>query len=125
MLVDNYITDKHEKLRHSLAQRKRFQIHYTPTYLSWLIILWAIRSLRSETPDRQNRSLCPSLQQNLSILLMGMNSRLDPLEACTPLFMNLRDITLEFITAIDYGCVVWTYAKLYGGNPDFDLVTEN
>ena len=36
LIVDNYATHKHAKVRLWLAQRTRFQIHYTPTYSSWL-----------------------------------------------------------------------------------------
>ena len=36
LIVDNYCTHKHAKVRAWLAQRPRFHIHYTPTYSSWL-----------------------------------------------------------------------------------------
>src|SRR5947208_12350639 len=36
LVVDNYATHKHGKVRAWLAQRPRFQVHYTPTYSSWL-----------------------------------------------------------------------------------------
>jgi len=36
LIVDNYATHKHPKVRTWLAQRGRFHIHYTPTYSSWL-----------------------------------------------------------------------------------------
>jgi putative transposase len=36
LIVDNYATHKHPKVRTWLAQRPRFQIHYTPTYSSWI-----------------------------------------------------------------------------------------
>jgi putative transposase len=36
LIVDNYATHKHPKVRIWLAQRPRFHIHYTPTYSSWL-----------------------------------------------------------------------------------------
>jgi putative transposase len=36
LIVDNYCTHKHAKVRGWLAQRPRFHIHYTPTYASWL-----------------------------------------------------------------------------------------
>ena len=36
LIVDNYATHKHPKVRTWLAQRHRFHIHYTPTYSSWL-----------------------------------------------------------------------------------------
>ncbi len=36
LVVDNYATHKHEKVRRWLATRPRYQVHYTPTYASWL-----------------------------------------------------------------------------------------
>ena len=36
LVVDNYGTHKHAKVRAWLARRSRFHIHYTPTYSSWL-----------------------------------------------------------------------------------------
>jgi putative transposase len=36
LIVDNYATHKHATIRRWLAARPRFQIHYTPTYSSWL-----------------------------------------------------------------------------------------
>ncbi len=36
LIVDNYATHKHAKVRSWLAQRPRFHVHFTPTYASWL-----------------------------------------------------------------------------------------
>ena len=36
LIVDNYSTHKHDKVKKWLARRPRFHIHYTPTYASWL-----------------------------------------------------------------------------------------
>ena len=36
LIVDNYCTHKHAKVRAWLAQRPRFHVHYIPTYASWL-----------------------------------------------------------------------------------------
>jgi putative transposase len=36
LILDNYATHKHPKVRTWLAQRPRYQVHYTPTYSSWL-----------------------------------------------------------------------------------------
>ena len=36
LVVDNYATHKHEKVRRWLAARPRYHLHYTPTYSSWL-----------------------------------------------------------------------------------------
>ena len=36
LVVDNYCTHKHAKVRRWFAARPRYHIHYTPTYSSWL-----------------------------------------------------------------------------------------
>jgi transposase len=36
LVVDNYSTHKHAKVKLWLAARPRYQLHYTPTYASWL-----------------------------------------------------------------------------------------
>lgn len=36
LIVDNYCTHKHQKVKRWLARRPRYNIHYTPTYSSWL-----------------------------------------------------------------------------------------
>jgi putative transposase len=36
LIVDNYGTHKHPRIKAWLARRARFHIHYTPTYASWL-----------------------------------------------------------------------------------------
>ena len=36
LVGDNYATHKHAKVKAWLAKRPRYQIHYTPTYASWL-----------------------------------------------------------------------------------------
>lgn len=36
LVVDNYATHKHFKVRQWLAARSRYHVHYTPTYSSWL-----------------------------------------------------------------------------------------
>jgi putative transposase len=36
LVVDNYATHKHKKVRNGLAARPRYHVHYTPTYASWL-----------------------------------------------------------------------------------------
>jgi putative transposase len=42
LVVDNYGTHKHAKVRNWLAARPRYHVHYTPTYSSWLnqIEIW-------------------------------------------------------------------------------------
>lgn len=36
LVVDNYVTHKHLKVKRWLAARPRYHIHFTPTYSSWL-----------------------------------------------------------------------------------------
>ena len=36
LVIDNYSTHKHAKVRQWLAARPRYHVHYTPTYSSWL-----------------------------------------------------------------------------------------
>lgn len=36
IIVDNYSTHKHARIRRWLAARPRFHVHFTPTYSSWL-----------------------------------------------------------------------------------------
>jgi len=36
LVVDNYATHKHPKVKRWLAIHPRYQVHYTPTYASWL-----------------------------------------------------------------------------------------
>lgn len=36
LVLDNYATHKHPKVRAWLAERSRFHVHFTPTYASWL-----------------------------------------------------------------------------------------
>jgi putative transposase len=42
LIVDNYATHKHPKVRTWLGLRPRYHVHYTPTYASWLnqVELW-------------------------------------------------------------------------------------
>ena len=36
LIVDNYSTHKHNKVKQWLAKRPRYHVHFTPTYASWL-----------------------------------------------------------------------------------------
>jgi len=36
LIIDNYATHKHAKVRRWLAARPRFHVHFTPTYASWI-----------------------------------------------------------------------------------------
>jgi len=36
LIIDNYATHKHARVRAWLASRPRYHVHFTPTYASWL-----------------------------------------------------------------------------------------
>lgn len=36
LIIDNYCTHKHAKVKEWLARRPRFHLHFTPTYASWI-----------------------------------------------------------------------------------------
>ena len=36
LVIDNYCTHKHTKVKAWIARRPRFHVHYTPTYASWI-----------------------------------------------------------------------------------------
>ena len=36
LIVDNYATHKHPKVKNWLARRPRYHMHYSPTYASWI-----------------------------------------------------------------------------------------
>ena len=36
LIIDNYCTHKHSKVKKWLGQRPRFHVHFTPTYSSWI-----------------------------------------------------------------------------------------
>ncbi len=36
LVMDNYATHKHAKVKRWLAKRPRYHVHFTPTYASWL-----------------------------------------------------------------------------------------
>ena len=63
LIVDNYATHKHEKVRSWLAKHPRFTIHFTPTSASWLNMVE--RFFRDLTVNRLRRSIFKSLDELL------------------------------------------------------------
>jgi transposase len=82
-------TLKHAKVRAWLASRPRFQLHFTPTYSSWLNQVETL--VRTDHPaghpprliqerqgsDRQNQPFRPALQSHLQALRLDCHRRLD------------------------------------------------
>ena len=113
LIVDNYCTHKHAKVRAWLAQRPRFHVQYTPTFASWLnqverwyrfAGLWlrdhhpardpAGQLLQRQGADRQDRAVRGGLQQDQGPVQLDRHSGLNPGEAAATLLTNLRDATL-------------------------------
>jgi hypothetical protein len=114
LVVDNYCTHKHGKVRTWLAQRPRFHVNYTPTYASWLnqverCYRFAGLRLRDHHPasdsarqllqrqgaDRQDRAVRARLQQDQGTVQLNRHGRFNPAEAPATLLANLRDGTLD------------------------------
>ena len=98
LIVDNYATHKHSKVRTWLAQQPRYHIHYTPTYSSWLnqVERWfGLITQRAIPPrllqqrqrfDRKDRLLCPALQSLASTLRLDRYSGFHPGKDLSTLF---------------------------------------
>ena len=106
LIVDNYSTHKHAKVKAWLAARPRWQLHFVPTYSSWLnqverffalITKRAIRrgSFRSvrELIERIDHFVSSS-QRRLQTLHLDCHCRFDPCKDRTTLLSNQRDRTL-------------------------------
>jgi putative transposase len=71
LVVDNYCTHKHAKVRRWIAARPRYHIHYTPTYSSWLnqVEIWfniiTQRAIRRGT-FRSVKKLVEAIEQFVS-----------------------------------------------------------
>jgi transposase len=61
LIVDNYSTHKHEKVRRWLAKHPRFHLHFTPTSASWLNMVE--RFFRDLTVNRLRRGIFKSLAE--------------------------------------------------------------
>lgn len=61
IIVDNYCTHKHEKVREWLDKRPRFHIHFIPTSSSWLNLVE--RFFGKITEDRIRRGIFKSVMQ--------------------------------------------------------------
>ncbi len=59
LIVDNYATHKHPRVKRWLATRARFHVHFTPTYASWLnqVEIWFNRITQRAIPRGTFRSV--------------------------------------------------------------------
>jgi len=61
LIIDNYATHKHPKVREWLDKHPRFHIHFTPTSASWLNMVE--RFFRDLTVERLRRGVFTSVAQ--------------------------------------------------------------
>jgi hypothetical protein len=105
LIVDNYATDKHPKVRTWLAQRPRYHMHFTPTYSSWLnqVERWFGPITQRDSsryvhqrcrPHPENRRFRAALQPFESAFRLDRHCRFDPAEDRPTLFAYFRDTTL-------------------------------
>jgi putative transposase len=79
LVVDNYATHKHPKVRAWLAARPRFHTHYTPTYASWLnqVERW-FAILTSREIRRGSFASAKDLVTRISAFVAAYNARSRP-----------------------------------------------
>lgn len=79
LVVDNYATHKHPKVKAWLAARPRYQVHYTPTYSSWLnqVEIWF--NIITQKAIRRGSFRCvKKLTENIDQFVKTYNSNANP-----------------------------------------------
>jgi transposase len=71
LIVDNYATHKHPKVKRWLARHPRFHVHFTPTSASWLNMVE--RFFRDLTEHRLRRGVFRDVEE----LIMAINQYVD------------------------------------------------
>lgn len=66
LIVDNYATHKHPKVKRWLARHKRFHIHFTPTGASWLNMVE--RFFRDLTQHRLRRGVFRDVEELITAI---------------------------------------------------------
>lgn len=71
LIVDNYCTHKHEKVRDWLSKHPRFHVHFTPTSSSWMNLVERFfadltRDVVREGSFSSVRRLCQDIEQYLA-----------------------------------------------------------
>ncbi len=79
LVVDNYATHKHPKVKRWLAAHPRYQVHYTPTYASWLnqVEIW-FNIITQRAIRRGTFRSVKSLVEKISIFVTQYNSTSHP-----------------------------------------------
>ena len=66
LIVDNYATHKHEKVKRWLKKHPRFHMHFTPTSASWLNLIE--RWFRRITDDQIRRGVFRSVKELIEVI---------------------------------------------------------
>lgn len=79
LIVDNYATHKHERVRRWLAARPRYHIHYTPTYSSWLnqVEIW-FNIITQKAIRRGSFKSVPQLIKRIQLFVKKYNPQAQP-----------------------------------------------
>ena len=79
LIVDNYATHKHERVRRWLAARPRYHIHYTPTYSSWLnqVEIW-FNIITQKAIRRGSFKSVPQLVKRIQTFVTKYNANAHP-----------------------------------------------
>jgi transposase len=77
LILDNYATHKHPKVKARLAKRPRFQLHFTPTSASWMnLVERFFRNLNQEVVFPGSFQSVKELSEAIRKFLEGRNLQL-------------------------------------------------
>jgi putative transposase len=79
VIVDNYATHKHARVKRWLALHPRFHVHFTPTYASWLnqVEIW-FRRITQKAIRRGTFRSVPELVQRIDQFVSSSNAQARP-----------------------------------------------
>ena len=118
LVLDNYATHKHAKVKQWLAARPRFHLHFTPTYASWLnqVERWfgllsqrAIKrgSFRSVADlVRKIQAFIDSYNASGTPFVLGRHGPIDHRQGGTHCYAYFRDSTLVLRHDYTFGFAV-------------------
>ena len=79
IIVDNYATHKHEKVRNWLSRNKRVELHFIPTSSSWLNLVERFFSLITEKQIRRGvYSSVKDLENKILEFIESYNENAEP-----------------------------------------------
>jgi putative transposase len=81
LIVDNYVTHKHTKVKAWLARHSRIHLHFTPTYSSWLNQVERWFALITERAIRRNSfTSVRELKQQIELFVQRYNADASPFQ---------------------------------------------